>query len=258
MITKAIILNRIINTNTYSVRVPFLESSINETGERVATVSSNASISGEYRVGDVVYVSFEDHKANKPVIIGKLYLGNDEPRGFGNFESLNVIDKVNLPTNTTVGGRSLFSLLNKIENMDLSESGGSVVTQEYTPFAIIVNALTNINGWYLSKFTATLTTISSYDAYLIKENNQKLSEQRATDYMEDMTGIRFLPKYDYNKPKNTYFLMVDGTVWKAQYDSTNGLVLYKMPNPFVTQADLSEIEDALDELDVGEGVQYVN
>lgn len=117
MITKAIILERLIGTNTYSIRVPFLETSGVDAGRLIATVADNPAIIEEYRVGDVVYVNFEEHQANKPVIVGKLYVEGSEPRGHANFEALNVLTSVSLPENTTVGGKNLTKLLNKVENL---------------------------------------------------------------------------------------------------------------------------------------------
>lgn len=229
MITKAIILSRNINTNTYTVRVPFLESSGINPGKMTATLACNPGITEEYKVDDVVYVNFEDHRPDKVVIIGKLYVDNLEPRGSANFEGLNVSKSVSLPKNTTVAGKSLSDLLNKVQNMEES------TVQPYTPFAIVINATTNINGWELTNFSASLDSIEIgdryYTCYVIEEDGNPLTEIRALDYMEAMTGIRFVPKYDYHKPKNTYLIFADGSIWKAQYDNTHGLLLFAMPNP---------------------------
>ena len=120
MITKGIILERIIGTNTYYVRIPYLETSGVSASRLVATVSDNPAISEEYKVDDVVYVSFEEHQANKPVIIGKLYIEGSGHRGSANFESLSVSTKVDLPKNTTIGGKDLSQLINKVENNPIS------------------------------------------------------------------------------------------------------------------------------------------
>ena len=122
MITKGIILERIIGTNTYYVRIPYLETSGVGVSRLVATVSDNPAISEEYKVDDVVYISFEEHQANKPVIIGKLYVEGSGHRGSANFEALNVSTKVNLPKDTTIGGKDLSQLLNKVENNPISGS----------------------------------------------------------------------------------------------------------------------------------------
>ena len=117
MITKAIIGDRIIGTNTYTVSVPFLDSSVGETGYRVATISSDPAISEEYKSGDVVYVGFEDHKADKIVILGRLYVDTNESRGHANFESLDVKNNATLPNSTVVGSTKLSTIINKVNNL---------------------------------------------------------------------------------------------------------------------------------------------
>ena len=118
MITKAIILERIINSNTYAVRVPFLESAGIRTGKIIATLSDNPAISEEYRVGDVVYVGFEEHQAEKVVILGKLSLNENEPRGHANLESLDVQNSARLPKNTTIGDVDYSEILSAFRKFD--------------------------------------------------------------------------------------------------------------------------------------------
>jgi len=118
MITKAIILERIINSNTYAVRVPYLESAGIRTGKIIATLSDNPAISEEYRVGDVVYVGFEEHQAEKVVILGKLSLNENEPRGHANLESLDVQNSARLPKNTTIGDVDYSEILSAFRKFD--------------------------------------------------------------------------------------------------------------------------------------------
>lgn len=163
MITKGIILDRIINTNTYYVRVPYLESSSNDASRLEATVSDNPSISEEYQVGDVVYVAFEEHQANKPVIIGRLYVEGNSARGSANFEALNVLTRVSLPEQTTIGGKDVMKLLNKVENLtqpvEQNATGSSAQKNVIATF--------NTNDFVMSGsddfYSATLT-ISNYIA----------------------------------------------------------------------------------------------
>lgn len=230
MVTKAIILERIVNTNTYSVRVPFLESAGIDAGRMVATVSKSPAMSEEYKVDDVVYVDFEDHRPEKVVIIGKLFVDEDGPRGSANFESLNVSTTAKLPKDTTIGDKSMSVLLNKLENI----SGD--LFEEYSSFAIAKNPITNINDWILTKFNYVNTSVSGYPAIKITtENGNTLTNVEARKYMLDMTGVDFLPVYNYYRPKNTYFLFPDGSVYKVQFDSTNGLLLFKVGVPFLTK-----------------------
>ena len=102
------------------------------------------------------------------------------------------------------------------------------VPNNQTTATIVANALTNINGWVLTNYTATLTTIGGYQCYQIKRGGNNLTEEYAKTYMEAMTGSKFVPKYDFSKPQNSYFIFADFSIWKPQFDSTNGLVLYAM------------------------------
>lgn len=110
---------------------------------------------------------------------------------------------------------------------------------------IIANALTNINGRVLSAYEATDVTISGYPAKKITYGGATLTEERARAYMEYMTGSVFLPKYNYEKPQNSIFLMSDYTLWKPQYDNTNGLLLYKM-GQIAKQGDLNQLKNDLE------------
>lgn len=93
------------------------------------------------------------------------------------------------------------------------------------------NALTNVNGWELTSFKAIDGTYAGYTIKTITENDDTatiLTEERAKVYLKAMTGSEFLPKYDYNLPQNSYLIFSDGTIWKPQFDETNGLRLFKM------------------------------
>lgn len=111
----------------------------------------------------------------------------------------------------------------------VQSSGGGSSDYEQATTTLIKGPLTNLNGRVLSAYTATLTTIGGYECYQIKKNNAVLTEEEAADYMEYQTGSRYVPKYNYEKPLNSLFIFTtDQSVWKPQYDSTNGLLLYAM------------------------------
>lgn len=105
---------------------------------------------------------------------------------------------------------------------------GNDVPKWQATATIIIDALTNINGRYLSSYTETDTTIGSYTAKLIKYGEDIVTEAQAKAYMEYMTGSAFVPVWNYEKPINSIFIMNDLTAWKPQYDPVNGLVLYKL------------------------------
>ena len=136
MITKAIIKSRILDSNKYYIRIPYFEQSNVSNNSLTdsffeATLSQTPGFVNSYNEGDVVFVSFEDHKAGKPVILGKLFLDDDEARGYLKLHSLSVEGDVNLPTNTTIGDfnfKDMYGTLEKINNLggDFSNIGQDI------------------------------------------------------------------------------------------------------------------------------------
>ena len=102
------------------------------------------------------------------------------------------------------------------------------ITNNQTSISIIVNPTTNINGRTFVHYTSELVTISGFSVFQIKYDGENLTEEQAREYMSYMTGSSFLPKYNYDRPSNTYFLMPDGQLLKPQYDNDNGLILFIM------------------------------
>ena len=75
MVFKAIIKSLPKDNNKYLVRIPPLED--NTTKEMIlpALLCNQPGEYGNYKVGDVVFVEFENNKLDVPVIIGRLYTG---------------------------------------------------------------------------------------------------------------------------------------------------------------------------------------
>lgn len=98
---------------------------------------------------------------------------------------------------------------------------------------VVYDALHNISGKNLSAYSAVETTLGVYPVIIIKTSSSEiLTEAQAKSYMAAQTGSTFLPVYDYDNPTYSYLIFADGSLYKPQYDSTNGLVLYKMSNPY--------------------------
>ena len=109
--------------------------------------------------------------------------------------------------------------------------------------AVIVNPITNLNGFILSEFSYEETTLGVYPCYILSRNGAKVDIASAKLYMQRMTGTRFLPTYNYKNPRNTLFITAAGEFLKPQYDETNGLVLFKIPNPFALTTNLKTINN---------------
>ena len=114
----------------------------------------------------------------------------------------------------------------KEEIDDIHKTINNDIPKHQATTILIVDPLTNINGRTFQTYTSQNVTIGGRPAVKILHNGNRLNEQQAKEYMEYMTGSYFLPKYNYDYPKNTYFIMPDGQLLKPQYDSTNGLLLY--------------------------------
>ena len=73
MTVKGIIQNINFNSNTCSVRLPYFENAGNTSEVIVNAVFSNTpgSYNG-YKVGDVVFVEFENEDFDQAVVVGKL------------------------------------------------------------------------------------------------------------------------------------------------------------------------------------------
>lgn len=125
MVTKAIIKNKIVDSNKYLIEIPYLsQSSVSNNGITnsvlEATLSHTPGIVNSYDEGDVVFITFEDDKKDKPIIIGKLLLTDNNSRGFANFSSISVLKKANLSEDTTIGNfnfKNMTGTLEKIESM---------------------------------------------------------------------------------------------------------------------------------------------
>lgn len=143
MVTKAIIVKTpSINNNIYTIRIPIFESanSVNNSNNSFitydATLCSSPGISFGLKVGDCVFISFEDNKYSKPVIIGKLFIDSDynSPSIYAP-QVLDVQNRANLPSNTKIGNYQMDEVLKRIseleyfKNMDMS----NINTQPNTP-----------------------------------------------------------------------------------------------------------------------------
>ena len=139
------------------------------------------------------------------------------------------------PGHYSASGRNTFNFV----NVDLVTGAWTFTTQKVSDSqsstVLIKNELTNINGWYLSTFNSTTTTLNGYTVKIIsdtKTDNGHVSNDRAKVYMKAMTGSEFVPMYNYNAPKQVLFVDSNSIIWKPQYMNIEagvyGIVLFKI------------------------------
>ena len=118
MLTKAIIIDKLLD-NHYLIRIPLLESPGDLEDSKIeAILSHTPGIEESYKSGDVVIVGFEEHSADNPIILGKLFTRDDvESRGHAQLESLSVKDNVSLPKDITSGGVTFTNFSQLIEHI---------------------------------------------------------------------------------------------------------------------------------------------
>lgn len=114
--------------NIYKVRLPIFEQA-GITKNRVTTSEFSATLSHDpgnlnaYRVGDCVYVAFEDNDYSNAVIIGLLDLSDKrEATTFSLLNSLKVTEAVELPLNTNIGEISFKDILLQLNQIQYKES----------------------------------------------------------------------------------------------------------------------------------------
>lgn len=159
MITKGKILSTPVNKldNTFLVEIYLFKSAgdlpLNsklDASKQTATLCISAGLDNNYRIGDIVYVAFEDNELSKPVIIGKLFTnidanGNErkhKPVGAADLESLTVSKATNLPLDTVFESdtdkitaeklltqiREISNLQNQVSQLKDNPSSGLVFT----------------------------------------------------------------------------------------------------------------------------------
>ena len=104
--------------------------------------------------------------------------------------------------------------------------------QAYT--AMIINFGQNISGKYVGPDYSIVDYASgSYTGKQIKYDGSVMSKQQTAIYLKFLTGSDYVPEYNFDNPACTYVIDSNLKVYKAQWDSTNGLIFYdviQIPN----------------------------
>jgi predicted secreted protein len=188
MITKGIIKSIDLLGNTCTVHIPFFETAGNDPIIETATVSNTPGSYNGYKVGDVVYVAFEDGSMSNPVVIGKLYLGTEkekaDPRGVSNVEESTASKKATLPADAALAA-------------DLDKTVPNT-TVPYSSLSSIANNLNTLNTDvgqmdrdYGNRFKQVSTAIDEQGTRFsteIYQTNQKI-DLKATELREDLTTL---------------------------------------------------------------------
>lgn len=123
MLTKGIIKKLYTNeSNYFKVYIPLLRKAVDD--EKSAIIDATAiyisGITNNLKVGDIVFLDFEDDNFNKPVILGKLFTGkkDDEITTTLTSKTLKVLEKTQLPGDTIVNNITLDDIINMIKELD--------------------------------------------------------------------------------------------------------------------------------------------
>lgn len=138
MITKGYIVEILRENNKFNVRIPFFETaSMRSFDEKSSSVIYESTLCyqpgnlNSYNVGDCVFVGFEDNQLEKPIILGKLYLGEEKKATNYQFaSSLKVEEKTILPNDTKIGDIHLSVILEALRNKDNINDNLEILKEE--------------------------------------------------------------------------------------------------------------------------------
>ena len=120
----------------------------------------------------------------------------------------------------------------------IDSHGGNPRGEQMTA-TIVIDPITNLNGRRLTNYSYALDQISGYTVIRVYRHGSMIeNKDTAADYMEYMTGSRYVPMYNYEHPQNSLWIMPNGTLWKPQWEKSNGMVLWAIPNPFLSNMEL--------------------
>lgn len=142
----------------------------------------------------------------------------------GTLDLSNYALKSELPTKTS----DLTNDSGFINQTDVNNTSGNNYTIAY-------NLVVNSNGYQFSSYKFADVTLQAYPNNEIKQFQVSSTSAVVTDlsvirsYLQTMTGHDRIPTYDEDRPINEFIICKSNdTMWKLQYDSTNGLLAFKV------------------------------
>lgn len=113
MVVKGIVKEVQLENKRLVVRIPLFEpAGINKPILLTCPICYQPGNLDGYLVDDVVYIGFENNNFNNPIVLGKLYVGEDRASNYSHANSLKVESNATLPLNTTFGDISLVDVVN--------------------------------------------------------------------------------------------------------------------------------------------------
>lgn len=115
MVTKAVVQSINDAGNRCIVRMPLFETAASSSAvEAEALVSITPGMFNNLIVGDVVFVAFEENALEKPIIIGKLFIGSSNEANVRG--GMGILDSLKVRTAATIPCSTLFEFPPSIQN----------------------------------------------------------------------------------------------------------------------------------------------
>ena len=169
MLTKGLVKSK--SPDGYYVRIPYLETATSGPVVLRCALSHEPALGEAIAVGDVVILGFEDHNADKPIVLGKLALPGEGHRGYADLVDLSVSGKAALPMDTTIGGVSAEAL---IGGLRLGSVNGEAIDS-------LQGALASSGGQSEGGVVVSVSSIRVPTGRLLADNSEAADSHEGSD-----------------------------------------------------------------------------
>lgn len=191
MITKAVVRSINKKGNRCIVRMPLFENASSASPvEAEALVSITPGFFNNIFVNDIVFVAFEENALEKPIIIGKLYLGteseNQTAGGAGILDTLRVNNAATIPSSTLYN----FPASNRNEYKDLK-----------TPkkVADYIKWLEKITKKWISQLDEHFRCFKNWTQFQLQPENVEVDDGDIDGVHSEMTELLYQKENDVCK-----------------------------------------------------------